>query len=85
MDRWNVGQTVHNAAITTGDAWDRFKIVVEGQNDGTWIGVYANDTLLGYAKDTDYGGGAVGLGVFTYGNEAHVVFDNLHVAPTGKH
>jgi hypothetical protein len=85
LDKWDKGRTIHEAAVPAGDAWDHFKIVVQGQNDGTWIGVYANDTLLGFTKDTDYRGGAFALGCYTYDNEAHVVYDNLHITPTGNH
>ncbi len=85
LDKWDKGRTLHDATPPVGDSWDHIKLVVQGETDGTWIGVYANDTLLGFTKDTDYRGGAFGLGCFTYDNEAHVVYDNLHVSPIANH
>ena len=82
--RWDKGRTVSNQDITTRQAWDRIKIVVENTPEGTWIGFYCKDELLGYAIDHDYSGGSVGLGTWTWGNEGHVAFDNLHLSPETK-
>ena len=82
--RWDKGRTVSNQDITTQQAWDRIKIVIEGTPEGTWIGFHCKDELLGYTIDRDYAGGMIGLGARTWGNEAHTAFDNLHLSPETK-
>jgi hypothetical protein len=81
---WDKGATINDAVLSTREASDWVKIQVQNVEGGTRLAVYSKGTRLAEVIDKTYKGGAVGLGVRTWGYSAHVAFNNLFIFPFMK-
>lgn len=75
---WNQGSSLHAQTLDQAP-WDHIRLVVKYVAGGARIQVFSNDVLLGEFVDSEYAGGAVGVGARTFGTSAHVVFDNVQL------
>jgi hypothetical protein len=78
------GATINDADLMTRQTWDWVKIQTQNVEGGTRIAVYSKGTRLAEVIDKTYKGGAVGLGAHTWGESAHVAFNNLFLFPYMK-